>query len=47
VTPAGLPVGVQLVGPVGGDLSVLALARRLEAELTVVRGLPPAPDKGD
>lgn len=47
VTPAGLPVGVQLVGPVGGDLSVLALARRLEAELAVVPGPVPAPDKGD
>jgi aspartyl-tRNA(Asn)/glutamyl-tRNA(Gln) amidotransferase subunit A len=47
VTPAGLPVGAQLVGPVGGDLAVLALARRLEAELTVVPGVPPAPDKGD
>jgi aspartyl-tRNA(Asn)/glutamyl-tRNA(Gln) amidotransferase subunit A len=47
VTPAGLPVGVQLVGPVGGDLSVLALAGRLEAELAVVPGPVPAPDKGD
>jgi aspartyl-tRNA(Asn)/glutamyl-tRNA(Gln) amidotransferase subunit A len=47
LTAAGLPVGVQLVGPVGADLSVLALAGRLEAELAVVPGSPPAPDKGD
>ncbi|TQJ92848.1 aspartyl-tRNA(Asn)/glutamyl-tRNA(Gln) amidotransferase subunit A [Streptomyces sp. SLBN-31] len=32
-TSAGLPVGVQLVGPVGGDDLVLALAGRLEADL--------------
>ncbi|MEV2196521.1 amidase family protein [Streptomyces phaeochromogenes] len=33
LTPSGLPAGVQLVGPVGGDELVLAAARRLEAEL--------------
>jgi aspartyl-tRNA(Asn)/glutamyl-tRNA(Gln) amidotransferase subunit A len=39
-TPAGLPVGLQLVGPLGGDDLVLAVARRLEAEL---EPLPAAP----
>ncbi|MDG6106611.1 amidase family protein [Dactylosporangium aurantiacum] len=33
-TAAGLPVGVQLVGPVGGDVRLLTLAGRLEAALT-------------
>jgi aspartyl-tRNA(Asn)/glutamyl-tRNA(Gln) amidotransferase subunit A len=33
VTSAGLPVGLQLVGPVGADELVLAAARRLEADL--------------
>jgi aspartyl-tRNA(Asn)/glutamyl-tRNA(Gln) amidotransferase subunit A len=32
-TAAGLPVGVQFVGPVGADELVLATARRVEAEL--------------
>ncbi len=36
LTAAGLPVGVQLVGPVGGDALVLNLARRLESELGFV-----------
>ena len=31
-TPAGLPVGVQIVGPQYGDLSCLAFARLLERE---------------
>jgi aspartyl-tRNA(Asn)/glutamyl-tRNA(Gln) amidotransferase subunit A len=34
-TRAGLPVGVQLVGAVGGDTALLAVARRLETELAV------------
>lgn len=38
-TAAGLPVGLQLVGPVGGDDLVLATADRLESDL----GLAPAP----
>lgn len=33
LTRAGLPVGLQLVGPVGADDLVLTVARRLEAEL--------------
>ncbi|MFJ4717357.1 amidase [Streptomyces sp. NPDC088785] len=32
-TRSGLPAGVQLVGPVGADDLVLAVARRLEADL--------------
>jgi aspartyl-tRNA(Asn)/glutamyl-tRNA(Gln) amidotransferase subunit A len=32
-TRSGLPVGLQLVGPVGGDDLVLAAAQRIEAEL--------------
>jgi aspartyl-tRNA(Asn)/glutamyl-tRNA(Gln) amidotransferase subunit A len=30
----GLPVGVQLVGPVGGDSSVMAVASWMEAKLS-------------
>ena len=33
LTGAGLPVGVQLVGPVGADELVLSVARQAEAEL--------------
>lgn len=33
LTRSGLPVGVQLVGPVGGDDLVLSLAARLESDL--------------
>ncbi len=40
VTPAGLPVGVQLIGPPGTEATLLALARALEAR----RGPFPAPD---
>ena len=40
VTSSGLPVGLQLVGPVGGDDVVISVARRLEADLGSV--LPPA-----
>ncbi|MGV9558807.1 amidase [Streptomyces sp. NPDC003401] len=39
LTAAGLPAGVQLVGPVGADDLVLEAAHRLETEL----GPPPAP----
>ncbi|MCQ9131938.1 amidase [Streptomyces hilarionis] len=40
LTASGLPVGLQLVGPVGGDDLVLSLAGRLEAELGMLA--PPA-----
>ncbi|MCT2588447.1 amidase [Streptomyces sp. N2-109] len=40
LTRAGLPVGFQLVGPVGGDDLVLAAARRLEAELGPLPAVP-------
>ncbi|WP_239014849.1 amidase family protein [Streptomyces sp. CdTB01] len=44
LTAAGLPVGVQLVGPVGGDDLVLALAARLESDLATPLPTPlPAP----
>ncbi len=33
LTRSGLPVGVQLVGPFGGDRTVLSAARQLEEEL--------------
>jgi amidase len=39
-TPAGLPVGVQIVGPQYGDLTCLALARLLEREF---QGFVPPP----
>lgn len=39
LSPAGLPVGLQLVGPLGGDDLVLSTASGLEADL----GLPMAP----
>jgi aspartyl-tRNA(Asn)/glutamyl-tRNA(Gln) amidotransferase subunit A len=42
VTSAGLPVGLQLVGPVGADDLVLSTARRIEAELGP---LPVVPDR--
>lgn len=42
LTRSGLPVGLQLVGPVGADDLVLATARRLEADLGP---LPAAPVK--
>lgn len=31
-TPEGLPLGVQFVGPLGGEGTLLALAARIEAE---------------
>lgn len=40
LTPAGLPAGVQLVGPVGGDALVLATALGLEAELGPLPAVP-------
>lgn len=40
LTGAGLPAGVQLVGPVGADDAVLAAAHRLQTELGP---LPPPP----
>ncbi|MEV8537190.1 amidase family protein [Streptomyces sp. NPDC051211] len=42
LTAAGLPVGLQLVGPVGADDLVLSTALRIEAELG---HLPPIPDR--
>lgn len=42
LTPAGLPAGVQVVGPVGADALVLATAARLEADLGVLPA-PPVP----
>lgn len=40
VTPAGLPVGVQVLAPMGGEKRLLALAARLEAEVAWGRQLP-------
>jgi len=40
VTPEGLPVGVQIVGPQYGDLTCIALARMLEQEF---QGFVPPP----
>jgi aspartyl-tRNA(Asn)/glutamyl-tRNA(Gln) amidotransferase subunit A len=40
LSSAGLPVGVQLVGPVGGDGLVLSAACRVEAELDPLPGIP-------
>jgi aspartyl-tRNA(Asn)/glutamyl-tRNA(Gln) amidotransferase subunit A len=42
VTRSGLPVGLQLVGPVGADGLVLTTARRIEAQLG---SLPTLPDR--
>jgi len=30
-SPAGLPLGVQIIGPAAGDLGVIAVGRMLEA----------------
>lgn len=46
VTAAGLPVGLQLVGPVGGDSLVLAVARQIEADLGLRLTPPGQPTKG-
>jgi aspartyl-tRNA(Asn)/glutamyl-tRNA(Gln) amidotransferase subunit A len=40
VTAAGLPVGLQLVGPLGGDAAVLATASQIEADIAFAP-LPP------
>jgi amidase len=42
-TPAGLPIGVQIVGPQYGDLTCLAFARLLEREF---QGFVPPPGYG-
>jgi len=39
-TPAGLPVGIQIVGPYLGDRTTLAVARRIEE---LLGGFVPAP----
>jgi amidase len=39
-TPAGLPVGAQLIGPVGGDSRTLAIAQAIDEDL---RGFEPPP----
>ena len=39
-TPGGLPVGVQLIGPLGGDSKLLALAQAIDEN---VRGFTPPP----
>lgn len=40
VTPEGLPVGVQVLGPMGDERRLLALAAQLEAEVDWSRHLP-------
>ncbi len=40
VTPDGLPIGVQLVAPMGGERRLLALAAQLEAEVNWASHLP-------
>ncbi|MBZ0328773.1 amidase [Halomonas sp. ANAO-440] len=40
VTPAGLPVGVQVIGAMGGERRLLALAAQVEAEVQWHRHLP-------
>jgi len=42
VTALGLPVGLQLVGPIGGDDLMLSSASRVEAELD---SMPPLPER--
>ncbi len=44
VTPDGLPVGVQVVGPMGDERRLLALAAQLEAEVNWGRHLPRPPN---
>jgi aspartyl-tRNA(Asn)/glutamyl-tRNA(Gln) amidotransferase subunit A len=43
LTAAGLPVGIQLVGPLGRDEHVLTAAAGIEAELEFRRDTPPVP----
>ena len=47
LTPAGLPVGVQLVGSVGADELVLRVAHRVEAELGTVSAPSDPAKRGD
>ena len=47
LTPGGLPVGVQLIGPRGGDARTLAAAQAIEDELGGFQPPPPPkPDQG-
>jgi amidase len=39
-TPAGLPVGAQLIGPLGGDSKCLAVAQAIDEN---IRGFTPPP----
>ena len=39
-TPGGLPVGAQIVGPLGGDSRTLAIAQAIDEN---VRGFEPPP----
>lgn len=39
-SPEGLPIGVQIIGPHGGDLSCIAFAEQLEAEYRGFRAPP-------
>lgn len=41
--PGELPCGIQIIGPEGGDLDVLAIAEALEAE---IGGFAPPPEEG-
>lgn len=45
VTPEGLPVGVQAIGPMGDERRLLALAAQLEAEADWARHLPRPPSR--
>ncbi|MFC2992636.1 amidase [Halomonas tibetensis] len=45
VTPEGLPVGVQVLGPMGDERGLLALAAQLEAEVDWGRHLPRPPSR--
>jgi aspartyl-tRNA(Asn)/glutamyl-tRNA(Gln) amidotransferase subunit A len=47
VTSRGLPVGLQLVGRVGGDDLVLSAGRRIEAELGLTMMPPGQETKGE
>lgn len=46
VTPSGFPVGLQLVGPFGGDDLVLSAASRIEADLGPLPVTPNRATKG-
>ncbi|MCW5759790.1 MAG: hypothetical protein KIS90_08480, partial [Phenylobacterium sp.] len=39
-TPGGLPVGAQIIGPLGGDSRTLAVAQAIDEN---VRGFEPPP----